>query len=354
MQHKTEHDLFISHASEDKEDTVLPLAALLREHGLTVWIDNAALKLGDSLRRSIDMGLTNCRFGVVVLSPNFLSKEWPQRELDALLACEDGSRKFILPVLHNLSHDELKTRAPLIADRLAASTKNGLDIVAHQILEVAQTGSIDKSESDRHVVVGISGPSCSGKTWLAQKFCRLRPNSSSVFDLGGYYRKREFVEGLDHRWDNPESIDIDNAIVDLTLLRSGKQVEVPVEPMTFTEPVSTRVCNPKPIIILEGIFVFSNERIRNDIDIKVWIDSSEDIRYERRLLRDSKTRHESLEEIVSRYAKDVQPGYKKYLQPLREHADIIIENDGRDVGQQPLVVDMLLSYVDRLRNKAAA
>ena len=75
--------IFISHASEDKRTFVRPLAHALKGRGLQIWYDEFSLKLGDSLRRSIDRGLAECSAGVVVLSPSFFAKEWPQRELDA-------------------------------------------------------------------------------------------------------------------------------------------------------------------------------------------------------------------------------------------------------------------------------
>src|SRR5215470_2670445 len=92
------YDVFLSHASEDKTDVALPIAQRLKDHGLTVWIDAFELTLGDSLRRSIERGLSRSSFGVVILSPAFFAKEWPARELDALLAYEDSGRKVILPV----------------------------------------------------------------------------------------------------------------------------------------------------------------------------------------------------------------------------------------------------------------
>ena len=80
-----EWDVFICHASEDKAAFVRPLADGLKKHGVKVWYDEFALTIGDSLRRSIDYGLTNSRYGVVVISRNFMLKEWPQRELDVRL-----------------------------------------------------------------------------------------------------------------------------------------------------------------------------------------------------------------------------------------------------------------------------
>jgi hypothetical protein len=135
----TEHgpaDVFISHAHEDKE-VARPLAEALRQRGLTVWYDEYVLRLGDSLREVIERGLASSRFGVVILSPSFFAKEWPQRELNALLARETTKRsKVLLPVWHNLTLEEVTARTPILADRLAVSTARGFPFIVEQILAV--------------------------------------------------------------------------------------------------------------------------------------------------------------------------------------------------------------------------
>lgn len=130
-------DVFISHASEDKKDFVEPLATKLKALGLRVWYDKFVLKLGDSLLATIDAGLAQSRFGVVVLSPAFFKKSWPRKELDGLVALEvSNGKKVILPIWHNLTHEDVAQHSPTLAGRLAASSKDGLDEVVRQIKEV--------------------------------------------------------------------------------------------------------------------------------------------------------------------------------------------------------------------------
>jgi hypothetical protein len=106
-------DVFISHASEDKNTIARPLAEALNSRGLSVWYDEYTLKLGDSLREKIDQGVASCRFGVVILSPEFFSKAWPQRELDGLVAREAAQGgKLILPVWHRVSKAEIMRFSP--------------------------------------------------------------------------------------------------------------------------------------------------------------------------------------------------------------------------------------------------
>jgi hypothetical protein len=116
------YDAFISHASEDKEEIVRPLAERLRELEFSVWYDDFELRIGDSLRRSIDKGLANSKFGIVVLSPAFFSKNWPQYELDGLVAKEMSGGKVILPLWHKISKDEVISYSPPLADKLALNT----------------------------------------------------------------------------------------------------------------------------------------------------------------------------------------------------------------------------------------
>lgn len=109
-----DYDVFISHASEDKDAVARPLARHLEDLGLRVWIDECELTLGDSLRRKIDVGLAQSKYGVVVLSPAFFGKESPNKELDGLVAREDGSGKVVLPVWHNFTASDVLRYSPLL------------------------------------------------------------------------------------------------------------------------------------------------------------------------------------------------------------------------------------------------
>jgi hypothetical protein len=130
-------DLFLSYASEDKEAIARPLYTALVAAGVSVWFDDAVLELGDGLRRKIDEGLARCRYGVVILSPRFLAKQWPQRELDGLVARETASgEKAILPIWHELDRDALLRYSPPLADRLAGRSEEGVSVLVEKILRV--------------------------------------------------------------------------------------------------------------------------------------------------------------------------------------------------------------------------
>lgn len=126
-------DFFISHASEDKADVARPLADMLQAKGFKVWYDEYTLTIGDNLRRSIEQGLAQSRYGVVVLSPSFFAKKWTNLELDGLFALERPGEKRILPVWHNVSATDVETYSSFMAMRLGVSTAKGLPYVVEMI-----------------------------------------------------------------------------------------------------------------------------------------------------------------------------------------------------------------------------
>ena len=117
-----DYDVFISHASEDKDSFVRPFAEKLVAAGVRPFYDEMSLAWGDSLRRRIDEGLARSRFGVIVLSKPFFAKDWPQRELDGLVQLEIAGQSRILPIWHEISKDEVARFSPTLADKLALNT----------------------------------------------------------------------------------------------------------------------------------------------------------------------------------------------------------------------------------------
>lgn len=131
------YDVFISHASEDKETFVKPLVEALQSNGYKVWYDEFTLKVGDSLRRSIDNGLINSRYGIVVLSSAFFAKNWTQYELDGLVTREMEGHKVILPIWHLVTKDQVQNYSPTLADKKAInSSLSTISEIVTQLAEV--------------------------------------------------------------------------------------------------------------------------------------------------------------------------------------------------------------------------
>jgi len=134
---EVEYDIFISHASEDKDELVRPLAEALIKKGASVWYDEFTLKVGDSLRKSIDHGLAKSRFGTVVLSNAFFKKNWTEYELNGMVAREMNGHKMILPIWHMVSKDKVLSFSPTLADKVALNSSIlSIEEIADALLEV--------------------------------------------------------------------------------------------------------------------------------------------------------------------------------------------------------------------------
>jgi hypothetical protein len=162
------HDVFICHASEDKDVFVRPLADALRAENTEVWYDEFTLQLGDSIRQSIDRGLRQSRFGVIVLSKAFFEKQWPQYELDGLVEREmRGEDRVLLPVWHDVDHDEVMKYSPPLAGRKAALSSTGIEKVVQEIVGVIRPqGSPLIVARDLLLRHGITPPVITDEYWL--------------------------------------------------------------------------------------------------------------------------------------------------------------------------------------------
>lgn len=139
-----QYDIFISHAGEDKEEIARPLAEFLRRFGVCVWYDEYTLEIGDSLSESIDGGLAESRFGVVILSKAFFAKPWARRELEGLVAKEVAVGKTILPIWHGVGVEAVREANPVLANRLALSTERDMvEVIGLRIIKVVRKDVFD-------------------------------------------------------------------------------------------------------------------------------------------------------------------------------------------------------------------
>lgn len=161
-------DVFISHASEDKDDFVRDLAEKLRSRRIEVWYDEHSLKVGDSLRQSIDSGLSKSRFGIVVLSRDFFNKNWTNWELDGLLQRQlNSTNNLILPVWHNIDKEDILAYSPSLADKVAIKSDIGIEKVVNRIEEIINPkGSTLIVAREYLISKGYNPPNISDDWWL--------------------------------------------------------------------------------------------------------------------------------------------------------------------------------------------
>lgn len=137
------YDVFISHASEDKDAVARPLANTLSNAGLTVWYDEFEMGIGDSLRRKIDQGLDHSRFGIVVISRDFIKKGWTNYELDGIVTRTVSGEQVMLPIWHNITKDEVIAYSPTLADKIARNTAvDSIEDIAAEIADLIAVRSM--------------------------------------------------------------------------------------------------------------------------------------------------------------------------------------------------------------------
>jgi hypothetical protein len=142
--YERQYDVFISHASEDKDAVARPLAEALRKNGLTVWYDEFELKIGDSLRRKMDKGIANSNFGIIVISRDFIRKGWTNDELDGLITKAVNGEQVMLPIWHNITKREVLDYSPTLVDKLARNTADfTVEEIADEIADVIKAGKGD-------------------------------------------------------------------------------------------------------------------------------------------------------------------------------------------------------------------
>lgn len=194
-----EYDIFISHASQDKKGFVEPLANSLSGMGFKVWYDAIILEVGDSLSASIDKGIANSKYGLVVLSPHFFKKPWTKRELAGLTAKEvSGPRKVILPIWHNVGYEEVLKFSPTIADKLAFDTKEmSIEEIAGGLAEVLPRPRDDEEETLLKARNSfVSSPATFDETTTPDALAQEQGVSASSFDdlLGDFWPEEEEPE----------------------------------------------------------------------------------------------------------------------------------------------------------------
>lgn len=178
-----EWDAFISHASEDKETFVVPLVEELQKYALRIWFDAFTLKVGDSLRESIDKGLAKSEYGIVVLSRSFFAKNWPQKELNGLFARQAAGKNVILPIWHDISKEDILTLSPLLSDLIACKSSEGIPDVAKALVRVIRPEAFEllTSISDSQRIMERIREQLSSKN--PQLDCRVSVGPSSCATL---------------------------------------------------------------------------------------------------------------------------------------------------------------------------
>jgi len=199
------------------------------------------------------------------------------------------------------------------------------------------------------LVVGIAGGSGSGKTTVVKAISEAFGNAVAVLEHDAYYRDQSclsFEERLKTNYDHPFAFDTDLYIDHAEQLVSGRAVDRPVYSFESYTRTSDTVCvRPAGVLILEGILVLEDARIRELMDIKAFVDADPDVRFIRRLMRDVQDRGRTLDSVVDQYLNVVRPMHLQFVEPTKRYADVIIPEGGFNRVAIELLIARLKSAV---------
>lgn len=192
-------------------------------------------------------------------------------------------------------------------------------------------------------VVGVAGGTGSGKTTVARKIVEsFEPTNVSILEYDSYYADRpdlSFEERSHQNFDHPSALDTGLFVQHIQALRAGRSVEVPqYDFMTHQRKSETRLHLPTPVLVVEGILLFSDETIRSLLDLKVFVDTDADIRVLRRVRRDMEHRGRTFESVREQYYQTVRPMHLQFVEPSKRWADIILPEGGHNTVALDLLV----------------
>ena len=196
------------------------------------------------------------------------------------------------------------------------------------------------------MAIGIAGGTGSGKTTITRLLSERFGKDMSVIYYDNYYKAHDdltYDERAKINYDCPDAFDTELFLEDVAKLKRGEDVLCPVYDYTVhNRSNQTLLIKSAPVILLEGILLLSDERIRNLLDIKIFVDTDADVRILRRIMRDVKERKRSLESVVEQYLTTVKPMHEMYVEPSKRYANIIIPEGGHNM----VAVNMLMERIN--------
>ena len=201
--------------------------------------------------------------------------------------------------------------------------------------------------NDSIMIIGVAGGTGSGKTTLARHIANAFGDRVAVITHDSYYRTQDnktIEERALQNYDHPDAFETDLLCRHLEMLANGQAVDVPVYDYTIHNRASATVrVEPKPVIVLEGILLFSDETLRSKMDLKIFVDTDADERILRRIMRDTSERGRTLESVIKQYLTTVKPMHDAFVEPYKRYADVIVPGG----GDNPAALDMIISRIHK-------
>jgi len=205
------------------------------------------------------------------------------------------------------------------------------------------------------IVIGIAGGTGSGKTTITQEIVKSLGEKVTVITHDSYYNAHHelsYDERIKLNYDHPNAYDTAMLVEHLSALKRGEEVEVPVYDYTiYDRSDRTTTVRPSNVIVVEGIMIFSQEELRELMDIKVFVDADADVRILRRITRDVKERARSLDSVINQYMNTVKPMHEAFVEPSKKYADVIIPEGGQNKVALDMLIGRIQAHINSIANK---
>lgn len=199
------------------------------------------------------------------------------------------------------------------------------------------------------LVIGIAGGSGSGKTTLTNRIVSQFIEDVTVINHDNYYKahdEMEYEERCRLNYDHPNAFDTDLMIEHLKELKSGNSVECPIYDYTIhNRSKNTMTINPGKVIIVEGILIFENQALCDQMDIRIFVDTDADLRIIRRIRRDVLERARSLDSVIDQYLNTVKPMHEQFVEPSKKNASIIVPEGGHNLVAMEMIMNQIRSHL---------